>query len=72
MDEISKKISSGISALKRLRAFVPYDVAKTIYNALIQPHFDYFCTVWGGINSQLTDKHQKFQNRAGGLNKIEL
>ena len=64
MDEISKRISSGIGALKRLRPFVSLDTAKKIYDSLIQPHFDYCCTVWGGINNQLTEKLQKLANRA--------
>ena len=40
-------------------------MAKTIYNPLIQPHFDYFCTVWDGINNQLTEHFkQKLRSRA--------
>ena len=58
VDEISKKISSGIVALKRRRPFVSLDTAKEIYNSLI-PHFDYCYTVWDGINNQLTRKFQK-------------
>ena len=58
-----RKRSSGIGALKRLRPFVPSDVAKTIYNSLIQPHFDYCCQVWDVINNQLTGKLQELQNR---------
>ena len=40
------------------------DTAKKIYHSLIQPHFYYCCTVWDGINDQLTEKLQKLQNRA--------
>ena len=39
VDEISKKVSSAIGALKRVRPFIPTDVAVQIYNALILPHF---------------------------------
>ena len=35
-----------------------------IYQALIQPHFDYCCTVWGTCGVTLQDKLQKLQNRA--------
>ena len=31
---------------------------------VIQPHFYYCCTVWDGINNQLTEKLQQLQNRA--------
>ena len=64
MDKISKRIFSGIGALKRLGPFVSLDTAKKIYDSLSQPHFDYCCTVWDGINNQLTEKLQKLQNRA--------
>ena len=53
MNEISKRISSGIGA--RLRPFVSLDTAKKIFDSLIQPHFDYCCTVWDGTNNQLTE-----------------
>ena len=46
IDEITKKITAGISALKRLRDFGGRDVLVSVYNALIMPHFDYCCEVW--------------------------
>jgi len=64
VDKISKRISSGIGALKRRRPFVSLDTAKKIYDSLLQPPFDYCCTVWDGINNQLTEKLQKLQNGA--------
>ena len=67
VDKISKKISSGIGALKRLKPFVSLDTAKKIYDSLIQPHFDCCCTVWDGINNQSTEKLQKLQNRAAKM-----
>ena len=70
MDENSKRISSGIGALKRLRPFVSSDTAKKIYDSLTQPHFDYCCTVWDGI--QLTEKLQKLQNRPDRAMKLVL
>ena len=35
-----------------------------MYNALIQPHFDYCAPVWDGLSSYLCEKLQKLQNRA--------
>ena len=64
VDEISKKVSSAIGALKRVRPFIPTDVAVQIYNALILPHFDYCNQVWDGMSGCLSDKLQKLQNRA--------
>ena len=64
IEETSKKISSGIGALKRLRPFISQNIAVQIYKALIEPHFEYCSPVWHGINNKLSDKLQKFQNRA--------
>ena len=40
-NEICKKVSSAIGALKRVRPFISKETAIQIYNALIMPHFDY-------------------------------
>ena len=46
IEEISKKISSAIGALKRIRQFISESTALQIYQALILPHFDYCSPVW--------------------------
>ena len=35
-----------------------------MYTALIQPHFDYCCSVWDELGGRLATKLQKLQNRA--------
>ena len=62
--EISKKVSSGIGALKRVRPFVSMHTAIKIYKGLIEPHFDYCSAVWDGLTQQLSEKLQTLQNRA--------
>ena len=62
--EISKKVSSGVGALKRVRPFVSMHTAIKIYKGLIEPHFDYCSAVWDGLTQQLSEKLQKLQNRA--------
>ena len=47
IDNLSKKVTSGIGAIKRIRPFVPPSTLHYIYNALIQSHFDYCNLVWG-------------------------
>ena len=47
---ISKKGASGISAIKRVRNFVPHETLPTINRALVQPHFNYCSAVWGNCN----------------------
>ena len=44
--ELCRKISSAIGALRRIRSLISQSTAVQIYNALIQPHFDY-CAPFG-------------------------
>lgn len=64
VNNIIKKVSSCIGALKRVRPFISIDTAILIYKSLILPHFDYCSTVWSGLGQELSDKLQKLQNRA--------
>ena len=41
IDKLTKKIAPGIVAIKRIRHFVPQATLHLIYQAIIQPHFDY-------------------------------
>ena len=62
--ELCRKISLAIGALRRIRSLISQSTAVQIYNALIQPHFDYCAPVWDGLSSYLCEKLQKLQNRA--------
>ena len=64
INEISKKIASGISAIKRIRYFLPFEILLNVYNSLVQPHFDYCNVVWGNCSKNLSSKLQRLQNRA--------
>ena len=64
IDKLSKKVASGIGAIKRIRPFVPPPTLHYIYNALIQSHFDYCNLVWGNCGKTLFDRLQKLQNCA--------
>jgi hypothetical protein len=35
-----------------------------VYDALVQPHFSYCCSVWDNCNKTYAEKLQKLQNRA--------
>ena len=63
IEEITKTITAGISALKRLRDFASRDVLVSVYNALIMPHFNYCCEVWDSLGSVLAERLQKLHNR---------
>ena len=67
IEHISKKIASCIGILKRSRSFVPFETLLCIYNALVQPHFDYCSVVWGNCNKSLSIKLQKLQNRVARI-----
>ena len=64
IEEISKKVSSAIGALKRVLPFISKETAIQIYNALILPHFDYCSPVWDCFSGCLSDKLQKLKSRA--------
>ena len=57
---ICKKVASVITAIKRVRNFLPCETFLTIFRALLQPRFKYCSTVWANCNKGL----QKVQNRA--------
>ena len=63
-DKLCKKIASAIGALKRIRSCISMNTAIQVYQALIQPHFDYCCSAWDGLGETLSSKLQKLQNRA--------
>ena len=64
VDAITKKISSGIGALKRVRGLIDQETANKAYQGFIEPYFSYCATVWDGLGDTLSDRLQKLQNRA--------
>ena len=61
---ICKKVTAGISALRRVKPFVNKETLISIYTAIIRPHFDYCCEVWDVLGKTQSDRLQKLQNRA--------
>jgi hypothetical protein len=61
IDMKCKKISSAIyRCSKRIRPFISIQTsAIEIYNAIIQPHFDYCSPAWEEFNATLCEKMQK-------------
>ena len=56
VDHISSKVSAGISALKRIKEYTDQETLKSVYYALVQPHFDYCCEVWDSIDATLSNR----------------
>ena len=48
-DNISKKASKGIGAIKLIKRYIPKENLNDIYNALVKPHFDYCSLVLGKL-----------------------
>ena len=64
VEVISKKISSVIGALKRIRGLIDQETAIKAYQGFIEPYFSYCAPVWDGLGHTLSDRLQKLQNRA--------
>ena len=64
INDVIKKISAGLAALRHLSATIPFDTRINIYNALVTPYFNYCSPVWGNIGKSLSDKLQKLQHSA--------
>ena len=60
-DNICKKVSSGIYALKQLKTLI------SVYNAIIQPYFSYCCEVWDVFGGTQSTRLQKLHNRAARI-----
>ena len=61
------EIGAEIGAIRKLKEFLNRDTLVSVYNSLIQPHFDYCCEVWDTLGQGLRDRLQKLQNRAARL-----
>ena len=65
ISSVSKKVTSGIGVIKKIKPFVPTSNLISVYQSIVEPYLDY-CSVavWDDISDQLTDKLQILQNRA--------
>ena len=63
----TKKVAAGIGFLRRIRDFTSFCALIKIYKTVIEPHFDYACTVWEDMDATLALKLQKLQNRAARI-----
>ena len=66
-DIICKKITAGISAIRRIKPFVEKETLISIYNAIVRPYFNYCCEVWDVFNETQSKRLQKLQNRAARI-----
>ena len=66
-DEICKKLTAGISAIRRIRPFVDQDTLILVYNAIVRPYFDYCSEVWDVFGEAQSKGLQKLQKRAARI-----
>ena len=52
VDNITKKVSSGIGALKRMRYFITTETAIRVYQSLVKPYFSNCAPVWDGLGKK--------------------
>ena len=52
INKLCKKIASAIGAIKRVKPFVPQSTLLSIYNSLVQSHFDCCSQVWGNCGNE--------------------
>ena len=64
IDSICSKVGASIGAMRRVKPFVPLSTTKMLYNAIIQPYFDYCSPLWDNCGIGLKDRLQKCQNRS--------
>jgi len=64
IEKVTNKFDSSIGAIKRVRHLVLQATLHLIYQALIQPHFDYCNTVWENCGITFRNKLQKLQSGA--------
>ena len=60
VDKVANKISRTLGILNKLKHVLPVYALKTMYGALIVPHFNYNILLWG-FNSNRMSKLQKRQ-----------
>jgi hypothetical protein len=62
-----KKALKGLHMLKRAKQFVPQDILKTVYSAIVLPHLEYCNIVWGNCGSTIANRLQVIQNRSARI-----
>jgi len=67
IENMIRKISSKIGILRRLKVIVPSKTLKLLYNAIIQPQFDYVDVVYDSTTQMCKDRLQRLQTRAARI-----
>ena len=61
---VASKVNTRLKFLYRKKQFLSPQLRRLLCNALIQPHFDYACSVWcPNLNKKFKTKLQTLQNK---------
>ena len=66
-NNICKKVTAGISALRLLKECADKHTLFSVFNALIYPYFKHCCKVWGVFGETQSKRPQKLHNRAARI-----
>ena len=64
VEYILKVIAPKIGLLQRISQVLPHNLLCTVYDTIIQPHFDYAISIWGKCSKERISVVQRLQNRA--------
>ena len=64
---VTEKVFRAIGFLKFAKHFLPLAIVKNLYTSIVEPHFQYCCSVSGCCNSTDILQLQRLQNRAARI-----
>ena len=64
VSQVVRRCYSVLVGLAKLRHRLPYETKKLLVEALVFPHINYCCTVWGGCSASQKHRIQKAINFA--------
>ena len=67
IDHLCSTLSSRISLLRQISAYVPQNIQKVYYQSYISPLLDYGCNTWGTTSSSNIERLSKLQKRAARI-----
>ena len=65
--DLRSKISRCLGFLKYAKKLLPKYTLSQMYRGIVEPHFRYCCSVWGGCGDSRLLMLQKLQNRAARI-----
>ena len=67
INQIGKKVSQAIGAIKRISRFIPCNSISSLYNGLVQSRISYAIPAYGSAARTHVAKLQSLQNKIGSL-----